>query len=134
MAPAGLVRSIMGRNRNLYNEADGAFSLAEAQNILSADTRLHLTEGYLWAARPGWKAPYGEPAAIVEAKATTFEDLQKITKQMGELAWRLNRQDRWVEEIEEHVPLSVGQLDAKSERLAGLLRTVVFKSNVSPLK
>jgi hypothetical protein len=134
MAPAGLVRSIMGRNRNLYSEADGAFSLAETQDMLSANTPLRLTEGYLWAARPGWTTPYGEPAAIVEAKATTFEGLQEITRQMGELAWKLNRQDRWVEEIEEHVPLSPQQLDARAEKFSGLLRTVVFKSNVLPLK
>lgn len=99
IAPRGLVRSIMGRNRSLYDGSVGAFTFEEIQALLPADSRLRLTEGYLWADRPGWKQPYGEPSAIVEATMTHPEDLVAITNEMAELAWKLNWQQRFVQEI-----------------------------------
>lgn len=116
--PKGFVRSIMGRNANLYSSGDGAFTIEEARAMLPVDSPLALTEGYLWADRPGWEKPYGEPAAIVEATRRNSEELAAITRAMGELAWRLNRQDRWVQEI--------ADLPGSTEQE----RTIAFKRNV----
>ncbi len=134
MTRAGFVRSIMGRNRNLYSGKEGAFSIAETQALLPEDSRLELTEGYLWADRPGWEKPYGEPAAIVESIAKNPEALYTTIRQMGELAWALNWQDRWVAEIDERIPVDARQTELSIEKFSRrniVARTIAFKRNVS---
>lgn len=133
IAPSGRVRSIMGRNLSLYDETEGAFTMDQTHGLLLPDSPLRLKECYLWAMRPGWKKHYGEPGALVEATATTYEQLQNITEHMIRLAWSLNWQDRFVQEIEHDVPLSPLPLDIETQEAAGLLRTVAFKRNVSRL-
>ena len=110
----GVMRTIMGRNKDLYG-GEAAFTLEEARNFLPSDTLLRLGGGYLFSSRPGWKAPYGEPAVITEAPDSP--NMLKLRaqgiKEMGHLAWQLSRQDRWV-----------------LEKIDG---TIVFKSNVERL-
>jgi hypothetical protein len=124
MAPQGYMRSIMGRNRNLYNDKDGAFSLAETETMRKqlGLKLLRLTEGYLWSARPTWNKPYGEPGVVVEAAAMSQSRQAAVLQQMGELAWALNWQQRWVAEI--------ADLPKSSSLILPPPKTIAFVRNV----
>jgi hypothetical protein len=62
----GLVRVVIGRNKDRYDGNKGYFSFEETQALLPANARFSMFGGYHFSDRPTWDAPYGEPAVVLE--------------------------------------------------------------------
>ncbi|HEX8762989.1 MAG TPA: hypothetical protein VF733_04515 [Candidatus Saccharimonadales bacterium] len=93
VAFAGSVRVIMGRNKDQYG-GTSAFTLAEARALLPTTTLFNTSGGYLFSDRPGWDAPYGEPAIIAVTTAEHYD--AQMEQELFLLAKGLNDQHRFV--------------------------------------
>lgn len=99
----GPMRTILGRGKGQYG-GEEAFTVDETRALLDGESPLYVFgSGCIFSDRPGWEKPYTEPGVILEAEDRGPQDVvhkARVVQALSELAFQLDRQDRWVLEHE----------------------------------